>query len=148
MNIIYKHRSKTSGKSYIGKTSKTVDERLNEHFKHALSENIKTTHFQNALLKYGLNDFETTILEENVSDEVVNDREKYWISYYDTLNKGYNMTEGGEGTRGYKQSKEHTEKIRQKNIGQKRTPEQIKRISEAHKGQKLGTKEFLQIHLI
>jgi hypothetical protein len=37
--------------------------------------------------------------------------------------------------KGYKQSDEHKEKIRLANLGKKRTPEQTKKISEAHKGQ-------------
>ena len=55
------------------------------------------------------------------------------------------MTKGGEGTSGYKQTKEHTEKIRQANLGSKRTDEQKKNISEAHKGQKAWNKGISQV---
>jgi len=96
MDIIYKHTSKTSGKSYIGKTSKTLNKRLNEHVKRANRE-ANNTHFENALLKYGIDDFISEILEECEDSNNSNAREKYWIKYYDTFNNGYNMTKGGDG---------------------------------------------------
>lgn len=144
MEIIYMHTSKTSGKSYIGKTSKTVEQRLNEHFNHANNEKIKTTHFHKALLKYGLDDFDTVVLEET---EDSSEREKFWIKHYDTLNNGYNMTAGGDGASGYKQTSEHKEKIRQANLGSKRSDDQKKNISDAHLGQvpwNKGTSEGAQ----
>jgi len=132
--IIYKHTSKTSGKSYIGKTSSTVKKRFNEHVNHAKNNKIKTTHFHNALLKYGKEDFETEILEHSIYKNV-DEREIYWIKYFDTYENGYNQTKGGDGATGYKRTFEHTEKIRKANLGSKRTSEQKKNISDAHKGQ-------------
>jgi len=91
---IYKHTS-PSGKSYIGKTSKSVQKRLNEHIK--LSEKGSTYKFHKAIRKYGIENIESSILEDNICSEKVNEREKYWIAYYDTYKNGYNMTEGGDG---------------------------------------------------
>lgn len=133
MNIIYKHTSKTSGKSYIGKTSKTIEKRLDEHT-YSVGKGANS-HFKNAIQKYGVEDFISEILEIDVEDENASEREIYWISYYDTYNNGYNMTLGGEGASGYKQTDEHKEKRRQANLGLKRTDEQKKNISDAHKGQ-------------
>ena len=141
MNLIYKHTSKINGKAYVGKTSISMEKRFSQHIKSAdRNKGKKSTHFENAILKYGIEDFSSEILEDKLSGDEANVREKYWIEYYDTFNNGYNQTKGGEGASGYKQTSEHKEKIRQKNLGLKRTEEQIRNISEAHKGQNAWNK--------
>lgn len=54
-------------------------------------------HFQNAWDKYGEENFSFYILEL-CSKELLDDREKYWIKRYKTLDRkyGYNKTEGGQ----------------------------------------------------
>jgi hypothetical protein len=46
--------------------------------------------------KYGIENFSFTIIEE-CSIEDLDNKEKYWIAYYNSTdkNKGYNRTEGG-----------------------------------------------------
>jgi hypothetical protein len=39
------------------------------------------------------------IVEENISNSLINEKEKYYISLYDTYHNGYNATEGGDGGR-------------------------------------------------
>jgi hypothetical protein len=57
-----------------------------------------------AFEKYGIENFEFTILEElEYVQDLLNEREKYWISFYhtyvnDPCGPGYNLTRGGEGT--------------------------------------------------
>ena len=46
--------------------------------------------------KYGEEEYQLIILEENIPQERLNDREKYWIQYYDTYFNGYNQTIGGK----------------------------------------------------
>lgn len=46
--------------------------------------------------KYGIENFSIEELEK-CSADVVNDREIYWINYYDTYHNGYNATLGGDG---------------------------------------------------
>jgi len=91
---IYKHTS-PSGKSYIGKTIRDVKTRLNEHIKQAEEGSIYTFHV--AIRKYGIENFTSIILEDSILEEELNEREKYWIKYYDTYKNGYNMSEGGDG---------------------------------------------------
>ncbi len=96
--IIYKITSKTSGKSYIGKTKLTISGRFKQHISEA--HNKCKLHFQKAINKYGEDDFELEILE-NVTEENWRMREKYWILYFNSfLGEGYNMTSGGEGVSG------------------------------------------------
>lgn len=85
-----------NGKSYIGQSSNIV-RRIREHN----SEN-KQYAINNAIRKYGkITDF--TLLEEIAPDnkELMNEREIYYISLYDTANKekGYNICLGGQGAR-------------------------------------------------
>ena len=48
-----------------------------------------------AIKKYGKDAFTFEILEE-CTPEQLNERESYWIKYYDTINNGYNCSEGGD----------------------------------------------------
>lgn len=89
---IYKFTNKINGKIYIGQ-SVNIERRIGEHFcRH------DGTPFHLALEKYGRDNFIIEILEE-CNIDVLDDREKYYISLYDSenKNKGYNRTSGGEG---------------------------------------------------
>ncbi len=48
-----------------------------------------------AFRKYGIDKFKFEILEE-CPKELLNDREIYWISYYNSFEDGYNLTAGGD----------------------------------------------------
>lgn len=45
--------------------------------------------------KYGFENFSFEILEECKTEEL-DEEEIYWIKYYDSYNKGYNLTGGGQ----------------------------------------------------
>jgi group I intron endonuclease len=95
--FIYKAISATTGKVYIGQTSQTLQERINQHNSHAFGHQYNY-HFHNAIRKYGAKDFTYEIIEEGIkSVEILNEREKYWISYYNSYYDGYNSTMGGDG---------------------------------------------------
>ena len=49
------------------------------------------------MIKYGIENFSFEVIEE-CEKEKLNDREIYWISFYNSNNKnnGYNLTNGGE----------------------------------------------------
>ena len=93
---IYCHYNKINGKRYIGQTSTSVKDRWhngNGYKRHFI--------FWKAIEKYGWDNFEHIILEDNISSIIeANAREQYWIQYYHTyINDpncmGYNMTPGG-----------------------------------------------------
>ena len=95
--LIYKATSATTGKVYIGQTSQSLRERIHQHNSHAYGHQYNY-HFHNAIRKYGVDDFDYEIIEDNIaSKDVLNERERYWISYYNSYYEGYNSTMGGDG---------------------------------------------------
>lgn len=95
--IVYKATSKTTGKVYVGITTNTLEYRKSQH-KRAAFEGQKNYHFYNAIQKYGFDDFVFEIIEDNITDiKTLQDREVYWIKFYNSYEEGYNSTRGGEG---------------------------------------------------
>ena len=98
MGYIYKITNNINNKIYIGKTTFSIERRWNEHQKAAYSSLIDYPLYR-AMRKYGLEHFVIEQVEE-VDDEIIDEREQYWIQYYDSYvstSKGYNATLGGEG---------------------------------------------------
>lgn len=96
MPYIYKITNQLNGKSYIGKTMKTIQERWKEHCYDYLKEREDKRPLYNAMKKYGIAAFVIEEIEE-CSDKILSDRERYWIEYYGTFKNGYNATLGGDG---------------------------------------------------
>ena len=55
-------------------------------------------HLYRSMRKYGIENFNFTILEECSISEL-NEREKYWIQYYNSFFNSYNATLGGDSSR-------------------------------------------------
>lgn len=89
---IYKIVNNINGKVYVGKT-KSPAERCNSHFREYKNKNNNKTLYK-AMRKYGEQNFEFRIIEK-CEDAFWEEREKYWIAYYNSLKDGYNMIEGG-----------------------------------------------------
>lgn len=71
---------------------------------------------QSAIKKYGKENFAKNILEVCDSEEICNEREKYWIAFYNASYNDdfYNIASGGEGGNTYAGlSDEELERIRQ-----------------------------------
>lgn len=101
---------------------------------------------------HGKDIFERVILEDNVLNEDLDGREKYYIKTYNTINEGYNITEGGEGgdtisnhpnkedivcrisetLKGRVFTDEHKEKLRLNHMS--KDPENRKKLSESLRG--------------
>jgi hypothetical protein len=87
--VIYKITS-PSGKVYVGQTIHTLEERIKGHKK--VSSNC--TLLKRAISKYG-DEMVYEIIEE-VPHELLDEREIYWIKYYNSLApNGYNCSSGG-----------------------------------------------------
>lgn len=86
---IYKITNILDNKCYIGQTN-NCDRRFSEHkcLKYESSPKLR-----NAMLKHGVDNFRFEVIG---GGENYNDLEKYYIKLYDSINHGYNITEGGE----------------------------------------------------
>lgn len=109
MGLIYKVTNKVNGKVYIGLTNSTLAQRKNKHLNEA--EIGKGFYFHNALRKYGKENFTWEVVEDNIPDENLGERELYWISRFNSFKTGYNQTEGGEGCPGRVMTKETRKRI-------------------------------------
>lgn len=94
--IIYKATNIQNNKVYIGQTIRSLEERIYYHYYRAKNElDITHTHFINAIRKYGENSFQWEIIDTAENQDELNEKEKHWIQYYNSINEGYNMCEGG-----------------------------------------------------
>ena len=72
----------------MGKTTKTLEERLTRHFYDSRREN-RQKKFYGDIVKYGTDSFSIELIEE-CPDEAADVVESYWIYKLDTINNGYN----------------------------------------------------------
>lgn len=136
MGQIYKITNIINGLVYIGQTKHKAIDRYNAHM-----NTYKNTYFYNSMHKYGSDNFILEILEDNVPNDKLDEKEIYYIALYDSYNNGYNETIGGHGTIGYKFTEQD---LRKKSESMKKTwqipdipltsKERNKKISKANKG--------------
>src|SRR3989304_5091048 len=100
--VIYIITNLVNGKIYIGQDSKN----RSWYFGSGSVLNL-------AIEKYGKENFKKEILESCNSQEQLNEREIYWIRFYNSRNRkiGYNISEGGGGCKGYKHKESFKKKI-------------------------------------
>lgn len=99
---IYKFQNKINGLVYIGQ-SINIEKRKAQHYSSAKSPSNSSynSKFHSALREFGKENFSFEILEQfspsDYSKEKLNEREAFWINYYNSYEKGYNSTKGGDG---------------------------------------------------
>ncbi len=101
MNVIYAYVKKSDNKVvYVGQTSNLKQRRYAHEKKDPYYEYQKEYNYplSRGIRKYGADAYECIILEQNVPIEKLNEREIYWIKFYNTYEdpEGYNQTAGGE----------------------------------------------------
>ena len=122
---IYKITNKENNKCYIGQTIRPIEQRFNRHINDALN-NILDTHFARAIRKYGKDNFYIEEIDTAKTQEELNQKEQYWIRFYNSVENGYNETDAISkcGGNTYKsKTKEEMDiiknKIRQTKLGAK-----------------------------
>lgn len=152
---IYKITS-PSNRIYIGQSKNPKSRKASYKSKLGIGQ----TKLYNSILKHGWDVHNWEIIEEGIETiDIANEREIYWITFYDCVNNGLNCKMGGDGrgisdetkermshaikkrwdsgemqgSRGRKISEEHKQKILNANLGSKRSPETIEKLKKAKK---------------
>lgn len=93
--IVYCATNKINNKKYIGQTVRELERRKQEHISNAKSNGKYAFHY--ALRNYGEENFEWGIIDTANNIEELDEKERYWIKFYNTyLDGGYNMALGGQ----------------------------------------------------
>lgn len=95
---IYKIENLVNHKIYIGQ-SINIERRWKQEKQRAFQESAHEYNYpiSKALRKYGIDNFSFSVIEECSVDKL-NEREKFWIAYYNSFFSGYNQTFGGDST--------------------------------------------------
>ena len=122
--VVYMFKNKIDGKIYVGKTKRKLEIRVKEHI-----YGVKGSYIDSAIKKYGIKNFEVSILEECNSMEELNEREKFWIRELNSkVPNGYNLTEGGDGGLGHVVTLETRQKISKSKTGKPGHPPSEKQL--------------------
>lgn len=97
---IYLYTNKINQHQYVGQTN-NLQKRFNGHKSDSYNKKSHSYDYplHRAIRKYGLENFDFSVLEEVKTREEANEREQYWIQKYKThvSQGGYNISLGGEG---------------------------------------------------
>jgi group I intron endonuclease len=104
--VIYKTTNLINGKIYVGQDSKNNPEYLGSG-----------VIIKKAISKYGKENFKKEILEVCLTKEELDIKEQYWIKELNSIDVGYNVSSGGGGCLGCKDSDETKNKKRLSRIG-------------------------------
>jgi group I intron endonuclease len=128
--VIYVVKNKINNKKYIGKDSKNDDNYYGSG-----------VYLKRSIKKYGIENFSKEIIEYCENEIQLNEREIYWIDFFNATKSKeyYNISNGGDGgytTKGYneEQLNDYKKKISIKSKGRKHTDETKKKISKNRKG--------------
>lgn len=95
---IYKYTNRLNGNVYIGQ-SDNIEKRYTQHLYDVTHPERKGTGIDIAMRADGIENFDFEIIEL-CDKELLDEREIFWIGYYDSYNNGYNRTIGGSSLRG------------------------------------------------
>lgn len=163
--LIYKITNRINNKCYIGQTTHTLCYRFCNkfigHYTFAY-DFLNEKPLYRAYRKYGKENFDIEILENNINDkDILNSREEYWTDYYNSLSPvGYNLIKGkyvclseetkqkiSNSLKGKFHSIETKQKISKSNKGKKRTLQQKLNQSKIRKllGQKPPSRKGIKL---
>ena len=126
---IYKITNLINNKCYIGQ-AKDIYRRCNEEHIYGCNNSATASfHIYQAFAKYGIENFSVEVVEL-CDQSVLNEREIYWIDYYNSIDNGYNIIRGGDCYRG------------ENNIQAKLTEIQVKEIITLLEECKLNNQEI------
>ena len=131
VGVIYKITCLINGKSYVGQTRQKFEVRISQH-KH--NSNRTPIGIDAAIKKYGWENFTVEIIEE-CAIEKLDEREMFWIVELNSkAPNGYNLTDGGDGCKGYTPTAKTRAKRAKSLKGRKFSAETLAKMSAAKKG--------------
>lgn len=145
--VIYCVTNLENGKQYIGQT-KNFRERWKAHLRsfaqHKEGKQVDNSYLSRSVAKYGIENFEVTVLTSCRGVDNANYLEMYFVKELGTFKpRGYNLTLGGGGTKGFpcsekrkKQQSEYMKGEKNSYYGKKHT-EEIKDLLREQKGIKI-----------
>lgn len=155
---IYGIKNRASGKWYIGQSIQ-IEIRLRHHLTSLRRSDHPNAYLLRAYKKYGEEQFEFVLLE-STTRELLGEREKYWITFYQSLSddNGYNLETGGNLNKevslarrirsslsqrgrphkhcGRRHSEETRKRISLSKLGRPRSPELREKLSKYWTGKK------------
>lgn len=159
--IVYLATNRVNGKRYVGVTSHELDFRRRQHEQAPNAKRTTCRYFHAAMKKYGPDAFEWIVLApcQTFAEALLEE-----IRLISEIRPEYNLTIGGQGSKGRvvsqaqrdhhsrmmkgrKRSPEFCEKIRQYQLGRKRSPEHRQLMSDARKGMKFSSEHCRNIGL-
>lgn len=94
-SCIYRIVCFTSFRCYIGQARNPV-KREYEHFRLLKLNQHYNVHLQRAFNVHGTETFYFEVLERNIPIDDIDNREKYWITHFDSYRNGFNQAPGGD----------------------------------------------------
>lgn len=142
---VYLITNLSNGKLYVG-SAKSIEARVQGHFKELEKNCHGNRHLQNAYNSYG-DVFEVTIIYEcenanlltieELKEDILNVEQQY-LDYYWDSGILYNLTPTAGSTLGFKMSEDSIERLRASHKGKVMPDEVRNKISEANKGKFVG----------
>lgn len=102
-------------KQYVGQVvqHRGYKTRFREHL--CGTKYANTRLLSNSIKKHGPDKFKIELVEDNIPERLIDEKEIFYIKAYNTLAPfGYNMTSGGQGIHGYKHTAADRKKLSQR----------------------------------
>lgn len=144
---IYMITNKFNNKVYIGQTRQPIIKRYWHHLWKLKDNSHDNIHLQNSFNKYGIENFEFTVLSTVVNVDELNELEISYISKFREEGLCFNIQDGGQKIGNYIRTDEIKKSIGEKNrihmTGKKLSEETKKKMSESHKANKYNEVNYV-----
>lgn len=135
MNLIYQIQNVKNGKLYVGSTC-NLSARKSQHLSSLRLNKHHSLYLQRSYNKYGSENFIFSVLEDDISNEQLLDREQYYI---DLLKPIYNSCPVAGTRKGAKHTLDSIKKMKISKKGRKVSEEYKKVLSDTMEGNKFAT---------
>ena len=94
--LIYKITNLLNNEIYVGQTTTTLKTRWKAHCYCARNSKKYFSKLYRSMTKHGIENFKIEEIEKTNTREELNLREIFWISFYNSIEKGLNIQKGGD----------------------------------------------------